>query len=87
VLHARTDYDRIQDPAGLIPADEPVFLIRGKDLVGPATVEAWANLAAMAGAEPEIVELARRQARRMTEWQQRSGCQVPDMPVGAGRKG
>lgn len=30
--HAREDYNRIQDPAGLIPDGEPVFLIRGKDI-------------------------------------------------------
>lgn len=29
--HARPDYDRIQDPAGIIPEDEPVFLLRGQD--------------------------------------------------------
>ena len=29
--HAREDYDRIQDPAGKIPADEPVFLFRAQD--------------------------------------------------------
>jgi len=29
--HARPDYDRIQDPAGLIPKYEPVFLLRGQD--------------------------------------------------------
>ena len=27
--HARDDYNRIQDPAGKIPEDEPVFLLRG----------------------------------------------------------
>jgi hypothetical protein len=28
--HARDDYNRIQDPAGLIPEDEPVFLLRAQ---------------------------------------------------------
>lgn len=30
--HSRKDYDRIQDPLNLIPADEPVFLLRSQDL-------------------------------------------------------
>jgi hypothetical protein len=29
--HAREDYQRIQDPAELIPADEPVMLFRAQD--------------------------------------------------------
>lgn len=43
--HAREDYNRFQDPAGIIPADEPVFLVRGQDLLAPATLRFWANLA------------------------------------------
>lgn len=31
MIHARSDYDHIQDPSGKIGKDEPVFLIRGKD--------------------------------------------------------
>lgn len=29
--HAREDYNRIQDPAGKIHEDEPVFLMRAQD--------------------------------------------------------
>lgn len=29
--HARADYNRIQDPDGKIPDDEPVFLFRAQD--------------------------------------------------------
>lgn len=31
MLHARKDYNRIQDPLGIIPDNEPVFLLRGQD--------------------------------------------------------
>ena len=31
MIHSRKDYNRIQDPLNLIPNDEPVFLLRGKD--------------------------------------------------------
>lgn len=40
--HARPDYNRIQDPAGLIPEDEPVFLLRGQDVLAPSLVKDWA---------------------------------------------
>lgn len=78
--HARSDYDRIQDPQGKIPEDEPVFLIRGQDAVGAVTVHQWAANAEKAGASPEIVEAAREQARRMASWPKKK---LPNMPKGA----
>jgi len=41
--HARQDYNRIQDSEGLIPEDEPVFLLRGQDTVAPGVVRFWAS--------------------------------------------
>jgi hypothetical protein len=78
--HARADYDRIQDPAGLIPDDEPVFLIRGKDLCAPRTVRAWASVAHELGASDEIIKAALDQAKRMEAWQTLYESKVPDMP-------
>ena len=78
--HAREDYNRIQDPAGLIPEDEPVFLIRGQDAVAPEAVEAWANLAETAGADQNIVEAARAQAKEMQHWGYKHGDKIPDLP-------
>ena len=77
--HARADYDRIQDPAGLIRDDEPVFLLRGQDVVAPAIVEKWAMVAADLGASKEIVTAALQQASRMRAWQMQHGHKVPDM--------
>lgn len=80
--HARSDYNiRIQDSENIIPSDEPVFLIRAKDLVGPSAVEAWANLAEKAGASEHIVAAARRQADLMREYQDKNKLEVkvPDM--------
>ncbi len=78
--HARDDYNRIQDPAGLIPEDEPVFLIRGQDAVAPEAVYAWADLAERAGAAPNIVETARAQASAMAIYGKEHGDKIPDMP-------
>jgi hypothetical protein len=75
--HSRPDYDRIQDPAGLIPEDEPVFFLRAQDLVAPATVRVWADLAAARGADPEMVANARTQADAMEAWAKKK---VPDLP-------
>lgn len=79
--HARSDYDRIQDPAGLIPDDEPVFLIRAKDACAPSTVLHWAAQASLRQADPAIIEAATNQAHLMTLWQIQNGAKVPDMPT------
>lgn len=78
--HARPDYNRIQDPAGLIGEDEPVFLIRAKDFAAPVSVRAWAQEAQVQGAAPNIVRAALEQADAMEAWQRDHGGQVPDMP-------
>lgn len=52
----------------LIPDDEPVFLVRGQDVVGAATVRAWADMAEDAGSAPEIVRIAREHAEKMAAW-------------------
>ena len=66
--HARKDYNRIQDPENKIPDDEPVFLIRGQDMVGAATVRYWADLNDTAGGDPDLSERARAHADLMDEW-------------------
>lgn len=76
--HARTDYDRIQDPAGLIPADEPVFLIRAKDAVSGDAVRAWADLHIKAGGDPAMAVAAYVQALKMDAW---SDKQLADAPA------
>jgi hypothetical protein len=83
VKHARADYDSFQDPLGIIPEDEPVFLIRGQDVCGPAAVESWASMAASFGASREIVDHALKHAMAMREYQTRSRqFKIPDMPKG-----
>jgi hypothetical protein len=77
--HARKDYDRIQDPAGKIGIDEPVFLIRAQDLAGPMAVEAYAAAAAVVGASEEMINLCRRWARTMKRWQIENGGKIPDL--------
>jgi hypothetical protein len=76
--HSRPDYDRIQDPAALIPDDEPVFFLRAQDEVAAATVRFWAALARAAGADPMMIQNARDHADRMDAWAKKK---VPDLPA------
>lgn len=75
--HARTDYDRIQDPAGLIPDNEPVFLIRAKDYVSGAAVRAWADLHIKAGGDPAMAVAAHAHALLMDEWADKKLADAP----------
>lgn len=78
--HARPDYDRIQDPAGLIPADEPVLLIRGQDVCAPEALRAYADIASENGVEQDLINRVLDQAKRMETWQHLHGRKVPDLP-------
>src|SRR4051794_31669255 len=57
-----------EDRTRFVPFDEPVFLIRGQDIVGGDAVRAWAELAERAGAGADIVAAAREHAARMDAW-------------------
>lgn len=79
--HARVDYNRIQDPLNLIGEDEPVFLLRAKDVSAPFVVRFWA--AAQAGipeGNSNTTILAREWADEMEEWQKKNGCKIADIP-------
>lgn len=84
--HLRSDYDPIQDPRGLIPDDEPVFLLRGQDAATPAAIRAWADSALDLGSDREMVAEVRRWADAIDAWQARHGAQPPDVPAGAIRE-
>lgn len=79
--HARDDYSNIQEivtngTIRRIPLDEPVFLIRGQDVVSGDAVRAWADLAEASGADPEIIKIARFQAEKMDAWPKKK---IPDL--------
>ena len=66
--HAREDYNRIQDPEGKIPEDEPVFLLRGQDKHAASAVRYWARLVRADGGDAELAAMAIAQADCMTAW-------------------
>lgn len=91
MIHARPDYNRIQDPAvedrsllapGCEPigADEPVFILRAKDISAPATLSQWAFIHQRNGGSSEMASLAVQHAARMEEWQRTHGAKVATMP-------
>jgi hypothetical protein len=69
MIHARKDYQRIQDPAGKIPKDEPVFLLRAQDRTAAATLMFWiiANESLRDG-DKKAIALAKRHLKRMLVW-------------------
>lgn len=81
--HARKDYQHIQDYTRRIGADEPVFLIRAKDLVGPDALNHYASLAETQGAAPALVASVNAHAARMRAWQREhvNEVKVPDAPL------
>lgn len=85
MIHARKDYDRIQDPARIIPADEPVFLLRGQDRCAIGAIETWCRQAEILGVEQSMIDAAREHAKLMEIWQKEKFRRVPDMPADAYR--
>ena len=78
--HARQDYDRIQDPAGLIPENEPVFLLRGQDRLAPDLLRQWAHRLLENGGSGVMAEMVMKQANAMLDWQDKNKKKLPDLP-------
>lgn len=78
--HARKDYNRIQDPAGLIPEDEPVFLLRGQDPLAPRLLNLWARELRLLNGDPKMAKLVEDQAKAMVKWQATHPYHLPDLP-------
>lgn len=76
MLHAREDYNRIQDPARKIPKEEPVFLLRAQDELACKAVDYYAFLCSKAQA-PEVAAMAWEHAEKMRLWPKKK---TPDLP-------
>lgn len=83
MIHARSDYNRIQDPSGKIGADEPVFLIRAQDKSAPATLRFWADENHRNGGDLALSELAEAHADAMEDWQNAHLSKPADLTPGA----
>lgn len=83
MVHARKDYNRIQDPENKIPQDEPVFLLRAKDKFAPELLLRWAAKLRLNGGMPSMAALVESHAQEMILWQETFGSKIPDMPLSA----
>jgi len=75
--HSREDYMHIQDPKGLIPEDEPVFLLRAQDVAAPFAVRSWAQRVDQLGGDRKLVNAALEFANEMEAWPVKK---IPDYP-------
>jgi len=90
MIHARQDYNnRIQDSANIIPATEPVFLLRGQDKLAPQILREYARLLeieiidATGDLTPEdsiLLDTITAHADTMEEWQKNNIAKIADMP-------
>ena len=80
MIHARNDYNRIQDPENKIAEDEPVFLLRSQDIFSPKVVRYWADLVDVIGGDKELANHVRSFADMMEEWQKKNESKLPDTP-------
>lgn len=92
MIHARNDYQRIQDPENKIPVDEPVFLLRAQDKTAPAVLREWVRLNknllkedikanrvkddAELNARKKAIALADAHAFRMEDWPKKKAADV-----------
>lgn len=77
--HGRHDYDlRIQDSEGLIPTDEPVFLIRAKDPAAAETVRDYARRVRALGGHERVVARAADQADAIEAYQRAHPTRLAD---------
>lgn len=81
MIHARDDYNRIQDPDGKIPADEPVFLLRAQDQLACMAVAYYASLCEKAQSAA-VAAKARAHADRMAAWPVKK---IPDLLIDAAK--
>jgi hypothetical protein len=81
MLHARKSYnERVQDSANIIPEDEPVFLLRGQDVLAPALLDIYVAMSRnTAGSDDNLLLAVTEHAERMRAWQVAEKSKVADM--------
>lgn len=78
--HARKDYNgRIVDLQNSIPEDEPVFLLRGQDILAPELLLMWASKLRLSGGDPKMARIVEDHAQLMLEWQKSRMKKLPDL--------
>lgn len=68
-------YGNVTTERGTIAPDEPVFIIRGRDVSAPDAIDAYAEVAAANGADETLCATAHERADSIRDWQ----LQRPDV--------
>ncbi len=79
--HARKDYNRIQDPDHKIPVTEPVFLLRGQDVLAPEILKSYSHMLRHRYGDEEGAKQLEEHAQKMIAWQKNHKVKIPDLPV------
>lgn len=80
MIHARQDYQHIQDEHGRIGHDEPVILFRAQDQhFIPILVEYANRIRQSAHPDKNILEALELHITRAADWQRRNKTKPPDM--------
>ena len=77
MIHAREDYNRVQDPENKIPQDEPVFLLRAQDETAAHVVRFWAFLNQNSAQHNILNKMALNHADKMDAWPVKKRADLP----------
>lgn len=69
----------ICEKTALLP-DEPVFLLRGKDLLVPQAIRMYANRCKQAGCDPKHIDACLVRAAEIEQWQKENPTLVKAKP-------
>lgn len=93
MIHARTDYQRIQDPLGKIGEDEPVFLLRAQDDFFVPMLMFYVALNEPRDHDGRMIKMVQRirwsimdHVDLAREWRRTHKVKLPDMPEDAVRE-
>lgn len=64
----------------IIPDDEPVFILRAKDVTAPEVVRYWCDVQDREGGDETVTWRIRRFAEEMEAYGQEHGAKMPDTP-------
>jgi len=78
MLHAREDYQRIQDPENKIGALEPVLLFRAQDKHFIGVLRYYQSLVG----KGDMYDCIDRHINIATQWQEHHGTKEPDLKKG-----
>ena len=73
----RDSFAKVMTPK--IPADEPVFLLRGQDAAAGATVEVWIQLSRSIKVKQACLGMASAQVEAMAKWPTKKAADVPEL--------